>query len=143
MFEECEPTEISVRLFRRNDEQRNLQARRLSGQDDQGGAAMASDPTGSIDIIEKCVLKTNDELDQIVGRLDGLVARTQALNEIDLTLDPTRCAGKAGSVETLDLRTLMAVRDPNEEQDDDFDQRFDAFARSENDQPARRWLEGF
>ena len=135
-----------MRLFRRKDEQRTLQARRLSGQD-EGDSTVSRDKSDPISTIEENVDRSNDELDQIVGRLEGLSARSKALYEIDLTLDPARRKPRAGSVETLDLRTLMSVRDPDEEPGDDFDERFDAFAGSdiagsEDDQPARRWLEG-
>jgi len=96
--------------------------------------------------IDAYVGNSNGELDLLETRLQELRRRGQDLNLGEVVKEPP--VVQRGSVETLDLRALMTLREDTElttlgeeDDDDEFGQRFKEFANADADLASRRWFE--
>lgn len=95
----------------------------------------ANSVDSEIRVIDSSLDENHEQLDEIEDRL--LVLREKG-DEL-MQLEPTETAKREGHVDTLDLRALMSLRD--EEDDDEFGQRFKEFAKAETDKKSRSWFE--
>ena len=121
-----------MRLFRRNDDQQREAAwARAAAPIDTFSTTIDTE----IREIDSSVGESHEELDTIENRLVELRNKGDQLSQLEVPETPKQ----TGSVDTLDLRALMSLRD--EEDDDEFGKRFKEFANAETDKKSRSWFE--
>lgn len=127
-----------MRLFRRkdSDEKRRVGAPGGTPDVDVSVIDLTTAVEREIEEIGVVVDAANGELDLIENRLTEL--RQQGEQLVDL--DAASALKQPGSVEMLDLSALMSLSD--EDDDDEFGQRFKEFANADEDGASDRgWLD--
>lgn len=113
--------------------------------DEQAIVESSTDAPDEIDLTVEAIRTTVSDdqraLDELEGKLAGLRELQRSLAKVDLagSSDAPPTQKREGSVDTLDLRTLMTLGD--EADDDEFGRRFREFANADPDESTRAWLE--
>lgn len=132
-----------MKLFARDDDEYAARAA------DSSASAIRARPVSRLNEQAAQLRAVNVELDQIEQQIAQIRER-QASALLRALMPKPRPGPRAGTVESVDLRTLVDVDLTHGQLDavsneidptDDFDKRFAAFARVEDEDLSRRWLD--